>query len=65
MGEREFKITLSEGHYDALMIIISEAFPYADDRDLSPVFSEMIDQYLIRERGRLGYVRDGKWEKRR
>lgn len=56
---RSFEIRLGQGHYDALMIIMSEAYPYADGRDLSPVFEAFIDEYLAREGGRLGHVERG------
>ena len=62
--DKEFTIKLSKGHYDALMIIISDAYPYADDRDFSPVFAEFIDEYLARESGRLGFVKNGEWKRK-
>lgn len=65
MKKIKFEINLDQGYYDALMIIISEEYPYADDRDLSPVFEAFIDEYLLREGGRLGHIerlKDGsKW----
>lgn len=55
------EIEISDGHMDALRIIMSEAYPYADERNLGPVFEEFIEDYLLRENGRLGYVVEGKW----
>ncbi len=60
---KKFKISLSQGHYDALTIIMSEECPYADERDLSPVFEQLIEDHLERENGRLGKIVDGKWVK--
>jgi hypothetical protein len=59
----DFTISLDSGHYDALMVIISEAYPFADDRNLGPVFEEWIEDYLCRENGRLGMVVNGEWRR--
>ena len=60
--EKNFKITITSGHYDALMIILSEICPYSDDRNLGYVLQEMIDDYLLNRKGDLGRVVNGNWE---
>ena len=60
-GRHVFDIDISDAHMDALRVIMSEEWPYADDRNLSPVFEAMIEEYLTRENGRLGSIIDGKY----
>ena len=54
--------TISNAHLDALSVIASEVCPYADGRDWGSVFEEFIEDYLLRERGRLGRVVNGKYK---
>jgi len=49
-------------YLEALAVIMSEYYPYADDRDLGIVFEEMIEGYLARENGRLGRIVDGEYK---
>jgi len=55
-------IEMTVAHLEALAVIMSEYYPYADDRDLGVVFEEMIEEYLVRENGRLGRIVDGEYK---
>jgi len=57
----KININISDAHMDALRVIMSENWPYADDRNLSPVFEAMIEEYLSRDDGRLGRIVDGEY----
>lgn len=55
-------VEMTVAHLEALAVIMSEYYPYADDRDLGVVFEEMIEEYLARENGRLGRIVDGEYK---
>ena len=57
----EAKINISTAHAEALAVIMSEAYPYADNRNLSPIFEVWIEDYLLREGGRLGRIVNGEY----
>lgn len=51
----EAKIILSEGHTRAAIRIMEDAYPYG--WSLGELFESMIDDYLLREGGRLGKMK--------
>lgn len=55
-------MTIKVCYLEALDVIISEAYPYADKRDLGVVFEEFIGEYLAREGGRLGRIDDNEYK---
>ncbi len=60
--KKKIEVTMSESHLTAMSVISSEAYPYADDRDWGPVFEEFIEDYLLRENGRLGRIVHGEYK---
>lgn len=56
--KKQITITMNESYLTALAVISSDAYPYADDRDWGPVFECFIEEYLLREGGRLGRIED-------
>ena len=63
-GNMKIKKTMeiTVAHLEALAVIMSEYYPYVDDRDLGVVFEEMIVERLIEENGRLGRIVDGEYK---
>ena len=55
-------LEISEAHKLALQVIMSEAYPFADDRNIGPVLEEFIEDYLLREDGRLGRIVNGQYK---
>ena len=58
---KKIELEISDGHQNALEIILSEYYPHADGCNLGPVFEAMIEAFLEAEDGRLGIVVNGKW----
>ena len=46
-------MTINVCYLEALAVIMSEYYPYADNRDLGSVFEAMIEERLTEEKGRL------------
>ena len=55
-------LEISQAHKTALEVIMSEAYPYADDRNIGPVLEELIEDVLLREKGRWGRIEAGKYK---
>jgi len=56
------QVAISEAHLKALEVIMSEYYPYADDRDLGVVFEAFIEERLAEEKGRLGRIEDNEYK---
>jgi hypothetical protein len=55
------ELTISDAHWDALAVICSDAYPFADQRNLGLVLEIFIEEYLAREAGRLGRIIKGEY----
>ncbi len=55
-------IFISDSHKQALAVLMSEYYPYADSRDLGRVFEVMIEEKLEEEKGVFGIIEDGKYK---